>query len=977
MATGDTLAFGDVLRHYRVLAGLTQEALAERARVSTQAIRALEQGINHAPRAATLALLAEALALSPQARAALVAAARQDTRAVRQAAAGVPTENGAAPPLAGRAPELALLEGHLAGNGPPLLLLAGEPGIGKSRLLQHTAQRAPAGGWRVLVGGCQRRGGQEPYAPLLQALARVFDGQTRARVRTMLRGCAWLVRLLPELAEGPIEPLPEWSVSPEQERRLIYRAVERFLANVAGPAGTVLVLDDLQWAGADALDLLATLVHPRSVPLRIVGAYRDTEVHPGDPLEVTLADLAHAGLVGRHLLSPLAPAEVHQLLDGRLDGRAGDRATLVTRIAQRTGGVPFFVLSCAQALRDETADAETIPWDVAQGIRQRVAVLPDVARAALGAAAIAVGRAVQAPVLAAVLEQPERAVLAALEAAWRARLVDHTDGDYRIAHDLIREVLEADLGPARRALHRRTAEALVGRAGPAEVLAYHFVRGDAPDRAVAYLEQAGDQAQAQHGRAAAEGYYREAVEWLERLGRALDAARVREKLGSLLRTGGRPVEALAALEPAVDAYRAAADLEAAGRVVAVIAGVHVDRGTPTEGLARLEPVLALLAERGPSRTLAALYTTMANLFFMQGRLREDLAATEQGERIARLVGDDHSLADALYKRGNALLFLGRPGEALQPYRAGIAVAEAAGAAWSQFWAMSNMGLAQQELGAFVAARQSIARALHLAERQGFRSAVAVSFQRSAGIAFLTGDWGAARRDFERAAAEGREVGVFFGSVLVPVGLGLLALAEGAYAEASEHLAECERLLQSAHDANAGLGIVVPLVAGALAKRDLLAGRPDQARARLAPLIDPDTRQADDVAPLLRLMAWALLDLGEVDEAAEAAWQTVRWAQDTGRQVLLVDALRVAALVATRQGRRAEAEGAIEEGLSLARQMGYPYGEARLLLVYGELQVQAGQPQSARERLEAALAIVRRLGACVDRERVEQVLASLG
>src|SRR5258708_4080966 len=83
MVTSDTPTFGDLLRRYRVLAGLTQEALAERAHVSTQAVRALEQGINRAPRAATLALLAEALALSAQARAALVAAAQPDAGAVR------------------------------------------------------------------------------------------------------------------------------------------------------------------------------------------------------------------------------------------------------------------------------------------------------------------------------------------------------------------------------------------------------------------------------------------------------------------------------------------------------------------------------------------------------------------------------------------------------------------------------------------------------------------------------------------------------------------------------------------------------------------------------------------------------------------------------------------------------------------------------------------------------------------------------
>jgi predicted ATPase len=155
-----------------------------------------------------------------------------------------------------------------------------------------------------------------------------------------------------------MEPLPPWTVSPEQERRLMLEAVGRFLANVAGPAGTLLVLDDLQWAGADALDLLATLVRASTtIPLRVVGAYRDTEVHPADPLTVALADLAHTGLARHHLLHPLAPEVVYQLLDLLLDGHGGDRTSLVARVAERTGGVPFFVVSCAQALREDAGPA--------------------------------------------------------------------------------------------------------------------------------------------------------------------------------------------------------------------------------------------------------------------------------------------------------------------------------------------------------------------------------------------------------------------------------------------------------------------------------------------------------------------------------------------------------------------------------------------------------------------------------------------
>src|SRR5437764_1952612 len=198
----------------------------------------------------------------------------------------------------GRARELALLERHLggspAGSAPPLLLLAGEPGIGKTRLLRAAAPRAVAQRWCVLEGGCQRRGGHEPYAPVLGALQRHLRRQTPAQLRMALAGCAWLVRLLPELAQGPIEPLPAWTLPPDQERRLMVAAVVRFLANVAGPAGTLLLLDDLQWAGPDALDLLTALVRAAAeVPLRVIGAYRDTEVQPQDPLAVTLADLAH------------------------------------------------------------------------------------------------------------------------------------------------------------------------------------------------------------------------------------------------------------------------------------------------------------------------------------------------------------------------------------------------------------------------------------------------------------------------------------------------------------------------------------------------------------------------------------------------------------------------------------------------------------------------------------------------------------
>jgi tetratricopeptide (TPR) repeat protein len=796
-------------------------------------------------------------------------------------------------------------------------------------------------------------------------------------LRAALRGSAWLVRLLPELADMPVEPLPAWQVAPEQERRLMFKAVARFLTNVAGPAGTLLVLDDLQWAGADALDLLTTLVRTSDVAVRVVGAYRDTEVEAHAPLAAALADLAHAGLARQQHLRPLATKEVQHLLDLLLAGTSGDRAALAERITQRTGGVPFLVVNCAQALCEARGE-EAIPWEVAQGIRQRVTALPALAQEVLGTAAIAVGRTAQAVVLATVLEQPERVVLEALAAAWRARLLDDAGG-YHIAHDLIREVLEADLGPARRALlHRRMAEALEGRpgVGSAEALAYHYGRSDAPERAVGYLEQAGDQAQLQHGHVAAAGFYREAVERLDGLGRHLEAARVREKLGSVLLTSALYADALPVLDAATEAYRTAGDLEAVGRVEAAIAVVHADAGTATAGLARLEPVLKLLAERDPSPALAALYARQADLFYMLGRLGENLAATEKAARIAQLVGDDHQRAYALNTRGASLLKLGRLAEAVEAEAAAIAVNEAVGDQYILCWALIVLGTIHQARGAFMAARQVAERALHLAERHGIRICAASATLQCGWVSFLSGKWGAARRDFEQAVTMGREVGPFWRSVFAPLALGALCLAEGAQAEAAQHLEECERLLHASEEANAGTRITGQRVTGVLAECDLLVGQPERARARLAALLDPGTPLEDDVTPSLPLMAWALLDLGEVNEAAEVAARAVARAREQGQQVLLVDALRVAALIATRQGRTEEAEATLTEGLSLAQQIGYPYGEARLLRVYGELHAQRGHLEPGRAQLAAALAIFGRLGARRDAAHVEQAVAAL-
>jgi hypothetical protein len=132
----------------------------------------------------------------------------------------------------------------------------------------------------------------------------------------------------------------------------------------------------------------------------------------------------------------------------------------------------------------------------------------------------------------------------------------------------------------------------------------------------------------------------------------------------------------------------------------------------------------------------------------------------------------------------------------------------------------------------------------------------------------------------------------------------------------------------------------------------------------------------DISLLLTPYAWAQLELGDVAAAAELVRQAITLARARNDRLNLVDALRVQAMVSVRQRDWEGAVLALEEGLALARAMPYPYAEGRLLHLYGAMHTRKSAPAPARERLEAALAIFRRLGARKDAEQVEQTLAAL-
>ena len=976
MATASSQTFGDLLRRHRLAAGLTQEDLAELAGLSVRGLSDLERGARLVPRRETIQLLAEALHLSAAERTRLEAAARKPGVPAAQPSGG----SGAAPalPLVGRAQELALLD-QLLTAGPPVLLVAGEPGIGKSRLLQAGSERAQAHGWAVLSGGCHRHSGQDPYAPLLGALVDSLRRQSQASQRLHVQGCTWLVRLLPELAETRVLSSPTWTLPPEQERRLMFAAVARYLANVAGPAGTLLVLDDLHWAGPDALDLLQALVRtPTDRPLRLLAAYRNTDVASQDPLALLMADLAREGRARRAELAPLAEAEATALLSELLPETADGDPHLRQQVLVRAGGVPLFLVSCVQALFTGHLTwngASHVPWTLREAILQRVVALQEAAQQVLRLAAV-VGRQVPRTLLMALAARAnlaEEAVLDALEGCSRARLLAEAGEDaYQFTHDLIREVLLTDLGTARRVLlHRRVAEILEATvpAPAVTVLAYHYAQSDEQDKAILYLERAGDVAQARYAQAEAASAYREVVARLETLRRMAQAAAVNEKLGMMLALQACYDEALVTLERAGEAYRLEGDLEGELRALAQIGRIHRWRGTSQEGLTRLLPLLGRLPQTSVSRGSAAFYVALAYLYKGAGLYSEQLAVAEQAATLARASGDDYILTIAQERRAAALLALGRLEETCRALTDEVIPAsEATGNLWTLITAHDNLAGAYELLGDYQQARACLEQAIALDERLGDPAEMAYLLYGRGLNAFALGEWQRARADFERAATFVGSTGQFWYASYPPHGLGLLCLAEGRQEEAADYLAQALRLAERNQDLQA-----LCWVKAALAEWDLVAGRPEAARGRLAPLLDAPGLMVSYSRESLSLLAWAYLELGEVDQAQALLGQVLSTARQARMRPTLVLALRVQALVLSKQERWEEAEPALQEALTLCRRMASPYAEAKTLSTAGLVAQQQREVAPARQRFEAALTMLEQLGERLYARHIEQLL----
>jgi hypothetical protein len=561
----------------------------------------------------------------------------------------------ASTPLVGRADALARLQealGQARAGQTGLVLILGEGGIGKTRLIAELARGAED--FAVLYGRCDE---EElfPFGPwiemLVDHLANVPDEELGPLLGDHAPDLARLVPALKQRLPGLAEPPPS---DPETQRQRLFGAFTGLVPRLAQRSPLVMVVDDLHWADRSSLQMGRQLVRSAPLgPVLMLGTYRDTELHPGHPLTEILADLEReVGELERLRLEGLAEEEVAEIVGDRAE------AETVRRIREETGGNPFFVKQLARHL---DAAGTGVPAGVRDVIARNVARLPEEAGRVLRVGAL-IGRDFDLGVLERVVDVSEDDLLDLLDEAVRAGIlveVASHPGRYSFAHALLRTTLEEELSATRRArLHRRIGEALErhhrDRLDPwLGDLARHFAAAgpEEADRAVAYAVRAATQALDRLA-------YDEAVELLrgalaareadEPVDEAERARLLHELAGAVWRTGAW-TEARTLWARACAAARAGdAGVLFAEAALGHSGGAWERYGTEDpESVALLEEALRLLpAEDAPLRARVAARLGGV-LYYSPDSERRSQELVDDAIAMARRLGDEYALSTAL------------------------------------------------------------------------------------------------------------------------------------------------------------------------------------------------------------------------------------------------------------------------------------------------------------------------------------------
>ncbi|MGI8927304.1 MAG: ATP-binding protein [Tepidiformaceae bacterium] len=626
-------------------------------------------------------------------------------------------------PYVGRDAERAILKEALTrarqGSG-NIVLLAGEPGIGKTRLATELMADARAAGCFTVIGHCYEMEGTPPFVPFVEAIdytARVIppnqlrealagDGPEVARIAPRLR------QLFPDLPAAADVPA-------DQGRHSLFTSFADYLQRACAVQPLVIVLDDLHWAD-DSSSLLLEHIAGRAdeMALLVIGTYRDVDLDATRPFSQSLDRLGRRPNVRRLALRRFDRDGVRGLLRA-LSGKEPP-APLADLVANETEGVPLFVqelyrhlnedgrlFDAAGGWRTDVAVGEVeVPEGVKLVIGRRLERVSEATRRMLTVASVA-GRAFSFDLLAKVAELGDDSLLDALDEAERAHLLVPSSGrevTYTFSHEQIRQTLLGTLSlPRRQRAHLRVAQAMetvyartVAEHTPE--LAYHFYMAGAvadPETALHWIEAAGDAAMKALASEEAEAHYRNALAVMED-GPPAVQARLFEKLGNALRASDWG-EAEPHWRRAQELYASLGDAPGVGRTAFQLTNLKTRQILFDEARRELEHGLSVLDQLSPADQCRLLGIGGAiNIF--SGLIEPADVMLTRALAIAEALDDPQLLGETLDLAGITSAFFQRWTSVIESGSRATQLLRATGDHWNLCNASQNLGLALMASG---------------------------------------------------------------------------------------------------------------------------------------------------------------------------------------------------------------------------------------------------------------------------------------
>ena len=693
------------------------------------------------------------------------------------------------PVMVGRDAFLAIVESRLAGaaaGSGQLLFVAGEAGIGKTRLLGAIARQAHASGFAV-VKAAAYPGDMQSFAGLLLDLASDLVSARDPALGSLGQSLTARVR-----------PISADAGDAHHRRRLLVQDLADLLVSVDPGGAVLIVLEDLHWADELSLDVLGHLAGRLAArPVLVVGAYRSDELYPALPMRELRARLLGQRLAEEIRLPRLGLVQTASLVSAVLGRPAPGR--VVAAVHERSDGIPLHVEELLAAVDDDAltpgsgagVQSAAVPDTLGDAVLSRARQLATRTREVASAAAI-IGRSFDFDLLIEITGLSPDEVAGALRELQDAYFVipgyDAVSFDFR--HALIRDALYADTDlPVRRRLHERVARAAAQRGYRGAFISAHFEQAGCPGPAHEYAAAAAGEAASMSAHGEALELYRRAVRNLPTELAVLDRAALFAALGDEAAATDDNTAAAQAYQTAHELATGAGDVRAAAALAPRMAAVAHLLG---EGLdARVATLQAALDDLdglgNADRERARLHSAMAAAYLMDDRLDEAITHGELSRAESRRIGDDEASLNATATLGMVLVFTGQMDEGWQLLEDAITRARGMQQEAEAARGYRLIGSAASELVEYDRGERWLADGIQYAEQAELWNHRHFMASHLAHVQWTTGQWDAAARTAQQALADGR--GGITTRITARYVLGFLAMGRGDWEAAGMLLRE--------------------------------------------------------------------------------------------------------------------------------------------------------------------------------------------